>query len=187
MDPPLTINQQPSAINNRFTLAFYFQALTRLLSSPSRFFSELSQETGLSQPMGFLITSALFSAGAGVTTLQDRRLLMAGIWMLNAAVMPVILAGISFMVMTMSMGKRASFQRLLSIYAYASGVTLLASWIPLLVWITEPWKWCLVVIGMVKACGLKWIHTVLIAAASILILVLLLWSICPIITSLKSP
>ena len=177
---------QQAIIDNRFSLAFYLQALTRLLSSPGRFFSELPRESGVVQPLGFLITSALFNAGAGMTTLQDGRLLMAGIWIVNAPVMPVILAGISFMAMTMSMGNRTSFQRLFSVYAFASGVTLLASWIPLLVWITEPWKWCLATIGMVRACGLKRLHAVLIMAVTIFISILLLWSVCPIITFLKS-
>lgn len=182
---PSAISYQPSAIGYRFTLAFYFQALTRLLSSPARFFGELPQDTGLGQPLGFLIASALFFAGAGMTTLHDNRLLMAGIWLLNAVVMPLILAGISFMVMTMSIGKRVTFRRLFSIYAFATGVTLLASWIPLFVWMTEPWKWVLVVVGMVKACGFKWIQAILIAGASIFLLVLLFWSISPVIVYLK--
>ena len=183
---PLVISRQPEAIGGRFTIGFYFQALTRMLSSPARFFSELPGETGLGKPLGFLITSSLFFAGAGITTIVENRLLMAGIWLLNAVLMPMILAGISFMVMTMSMGKRVTFQRLFSIYAFATGVTLLASWIPLFVWITEPWKWCLVVLGMVKGCAFRWTHAILVSAASIFILIVLFWSVSPIIAYLKT-
>lgn len=81
------------------------------------------------------------------------------------------------MVMTMTMGKRVSFPRLFSVYAYATGVTLLASWIPLFIWLTEPWKWMLIIFGMVKGCGLKWMQAILVVAVSIFIVVLFFWSI----------
>jgi hypothetical protein len=182
-----TIDDRQSSVVNRFTLGFYFQALTQMLSSPIRFFTELPRDAGFGQAFGFLLTSSMFFAGAGMTTIAENRLLMAGIWLVNAVAMPMILAGIGFMVMTMSMGKRATFQRLFSIYAFAAGVTLLASWIPLFVWITEPWKWLLIVVGMVKGCGFKWMQAILIAVASIFILILLLWSVSPVIVYLKNP
>jgi len=182
---PLVISRQPGAIDGRFTIGFYFQALTQMLSAPARFFSELPGETGFGKPLGFLITSSVFFAGAGITTIAEDRFLMACIWLINAVLMPMIMAGISFMVMTMSMGKRVTFQRLFSIYAFAAGVTLLASWIPLFVWITEPWKWFLVVLGMVKGCAFRWTQAILIAATSILVLVLLFWSLSPLIVYLR--
>ena len=183
---PSAIRHPPSVAAGRFTLGFYFQALTRMLSSPGRFFAELPQDIRLVQPLGFLVSSSLFFAGAGMTTLHESRLIMGGIWGLNAVVMPVILAGISFIIMTMSMGKRVTFERMFAIYAFASGVTLLASWIPLFVWITEPWKWVLIVLGMVKGCGFKWRQAILIAAGAIFVLLLLFWSAGPLIYFLKN-
>ncbi|MBU0736229.1 MAG: hypothetical protein KKG10_18995, partial [Proteobacteria bacterium] len=140
------VNHQ-SSIDNRFTFGFYFQSLTRLLSSPSRFFSELPYETGFRQPLGFLMMSSLFFTGASLTTIGENQILMSGILLVNAVVMPFIIAGISFMVMTMSIGKRVTFARLFSVVVFATGVTLLASWIPLFVWLTEPWKWLLIILG----------------------------------------
>jgi len=99
--------------------------------------------------------------------------------------MPFVTAGISFMVMTM--GKRVSFPRLFSLYAYATGVTLLASWIPLFVWITEPWKWMLIIIGMVKGCGFKWMQAILVVVVSIFIVVLFFWSLGPVLAIMKGP
>ncbi len=177
MNQRLTINNQQSTINNRFTFAFYFQALTRMLSSPSRFFGELPGETGFRQPLGFLIISSLFFAGASLTTISDNQIFMGGILLVNAVAMPFVTAGISFMVITMSMGKRVSFPRLFSVYAYATGVTLLASWIPLFVWLTEPWKWMLIIIGLVKGCGFRWMQASLVVAVSIFIVVLFFWAI----------
>jgi len=182
---PSTAGDPQPATGNQFTLGFYFQSLTRMLSSPARFFSELPQENGFVQPLGFLITSSIFFSAASMTTVAENRLIMAGIWLVNAVAMPMIMAGITFMVMTLSMGKRVAFQRLFSVYAFAAGVTLLASWIPLLVWITEPWKWFLVVLGLVKGCGFRWIQAILIAATAIFILILMLWSIGPVIAYLR--
>jgi len=179
-----TMNQRLT-INNRFTFGFYFQALTRMLSSPSRFFGELPDETGFRQPLGCLIISGLFFAGASLTTISENQILMGGILWVNAVVMPFMTAGIAFMVITMSMGKRVSFQKLFSVYAYATSVTLLASWIPLFIWLTEPWKWMLIVIGMAKGCGFKWMQAILIVAVSIFIVMLFFWSLAPVLAFMK--
>ena len=170
---------------NRFTFGFYFQALTRMLSSPSRFFGELPDETGFRQPLGCLIISSLFFAGAGLTTISENQILMGGILWVNALAMPFVTAGVTFMVMTMSMGKRVSFPKLFSVYAYATSVTLLASWIPLFVWLTEPWKWVLIGIGMVKGCGFRWMQAVLVMAVSIFIVVLFFWSLGPVLAAMR--
>ena len=180
----ITMNQQLT-INNRFTFGFYFQTLTKMLSSPSRFFGELPGETGFRQPLGFLIISSLFFAGASLTTISENQILTGGILLVNAVVMPFVTAGISFMVITMSMGKRVTFARLFSVYAYATGVTLLASWIPLFVWLTEPWKWMLIIIGLVKGCGFRWIQAILVVAVSVFIMVLFFWSLGPVIVQMR--
>ena len=185
MNQRLTISNQQSTINNRFTFTFYFQALTKMLSSPKRFFGELPDETGFRQPFGFLIISGLFFAGASLTTISENQILMGGILLVNAVAMPFVTAGISFMVITMSMGKRVTFARLFSVYAYATGVTLLASWIPLFVWLTEPWKWILLIIGLVRGCGFKWMQAILVVTVSIFIVVLLFWSLGPVIVQMR--
>jgi hypothetical protein len=169
----------------RFTFGFYFQALTKMLSSPSRFFGELPIETGFRQPLGFLILSSLFFAGASLATISENLMLMGGILLMNAIAMPFVTAGMGFMVMAMAMGKRVTFRKLFSVYAYATGVTLLASWIPLFVWLTEPWKWLLIIMGLVKGCGFNWIQAILVVAVSIFVVVLLFWSLIPVIDWIK--
>ena len=180
-----TIIHHPSSINDRFTFGYYFQTLTKMLSSPGRFFGELPVETGFRRSLGFLIISGLFFSGASLTTISENQILMAVILLVNAISMPFVSAGITFMVITMAMGKRVTFQKLFSVYAYATGVTLLASWIPLFVWLTEPWKWILIVMGMVKGCGFSWGKAILIIAVSIFIVVLFFWSLGPVIAVLK--
>ena len=169
----------------RFTIKFYFQTLTRILGAPRQFFSELPDEWGFRKPFGFLLLSSLFFTGASLTCIHERPILMAGILLVNALAMPFITASISFLVMTMTMGKRVTFARLFAVYAFASGVTLLASWIPLFVWLTEPWKWLLIIFGMVKGCGLRWMQAILIIGLSIFILVLFFWSLTPVILYIK--
>lgn len=171
--------------NGKFTLGFYFQALTGLLGAPGQFFYGLPEELGFRQPFGFLLISGLFFTGASLTHINENTILMSGILFVNAVGMPFITAGIGFMVVTMTMGKRVLFSRLFSVYAFAAGVTLLASWIPLFVWFTEPWKWLLITMGLVKGCGLKWIQAILIAGLSILITVLFFWSLAPVILFFK--
>lgn len=181
----LRSSNRQSPIDYRFTFAYYFQALTKMLSSPGRFFDELPGKTGFSQPFGFLIVSGLFFAGASLTIINENQILMGGILLVNAVAMPFVTAGISFMFITMSMGKRVTFERLFSLYAYATGVTLLASWIPLFVWLTEPWKWMLIIIGMVKGCGFKWFQAILVVAVSIFIVALLFWSLGPVVVQMR--
>jgi len=170
---------------NKFSLGFYMHVLTGMLGAPGRFFKELPDETGYRRSLGFLLVSSLFLTGASLTQVHERPLLMAGILLVNAIGMPFVTAGVSFMAMTMFIEKRVPFQRIFAVYAFSSGVTMLASWIPLFTWITEPWKWVMVSIGMASGCGLNWKQTILVIGLSILILVLFFWSLTPVILSLR--
>ena len=173
------------ANNDKFTIGSYFQALTRILGAPGQFFSEFPEKVGFRQPVGFLVVSSLFFTGASLTCISESHVLMAGILLINAIAMPFIAAGTGFMVMTMAIGKRVTFAKFFAVYAFAGGVTMLASWIPLFVWVTEPWKWLLIALGMVKGCGLRWMQAVLIIGISIFILVLFFLSLAPVVTYIK--
>lgn len=165
-----------------FTLQFYFQALTKLLGEPRKFFSELPRDARLKRPLGFLLVSSLFYTGASlVSNLPLKPLVMGSIFFVNAVGMVFIAAGIGYMVMTMIMGRRVTFARLFSIYALSAGVTLLASWLPFFIWLTEPWKWWLIGTGMIKCCGFKLSQVLVIIGVSMGVMFLLFWSILPII------
>ena len=174
-----------TANNDRFTIGFYFQTLTRILGAPRQFFSESPEDVGFEKPFGFLLISSLFFTGASLTCIHERLILMACIFFVNSIVMPFFAAGIGFTVMTMTIGKRVKFARLFAVYAFATGVTLLASWIPLFVWLTEPWKWLLIGLGMVKACGLRWMQAFLIIGISVFMLVLFFWSLGPVVLYIR--
>ena len=105
-----------------------------------------------------------------------------GIHMFNAVGMVFIMAGLGYVVMMLSVGRKVRFSRLFSIYALCSGVTLLVSWVPYGVILTEPWKWWLIGTGISKGCGLTLKETLLIMALSLTIWILFFWSLIPIIT-----
>ena len=175
------------AINgqNRSFAVSYFQALTSMLGAPGKFFENLPENVRLGFPLSFLLASALFFAGAGLTCVRDNHLIMGAVYFTNAVVMPFMTAGISYLIITMTMGRKVPFLQLFAVCSFAAGTTLLASWIPLFVWITEPWKWILIVIGMVKACGLGWTRSVVVMAVAIFTMMLFFWSLTPVIMFTK--
>jgi len=167
----------------QFSIGFYFQALAKVLGEPGTFFSELSTDRGFAQSSGFLLVSSAFFAGTSLLTRPlDRPLLTGGIFLINAIGMTVIAAGLGYMLMSMFFVKKHTFSRVFAIYAYASGVTLLAAWIPLFIWLTEPWKWLLIGLGLTKACGLRYSQSSFIVVISIGIIILFFRSLLPLIS-----
>ena len=170
----------------KFTFGYYFYAVTKMLGEPRRFFSRLAPDSGFGPVFGFLLVSSLFFAAAGlITAMPPDPLLWGCILLVNALGMTFIAAGLGYMTMVMFFGRKATFIRLFSVYALASGVTLLASWMPFFIWLTEPWKWWLVGTGLVRACGLKISQALLIIGVSVGIIVLFFWSILPVIMAGK--
>jgi hypothetical protein len=168
---------------DRFSMHFYAQTVFGLLGQPRKFYDALPQSIGMMPVLGFLAVSAVFSSIASLLNTNPQNLyLTGGIYLFNAVGMVLIMAGLGYMVMTLCIGKKVSFARLFSIYALSSGVTLLVSWIPFLVVLTEPWKWWLIGTGIIKGCGLKLKEAVLIIALSLAVWILLYWSLIPIIT-----
>ena len=169
-------------VNGQFSVVFYFQALAKVLGAPGTFFREL-QDTGFKQPLGFLVLSSGFFAGASLLTRQFARpLLTGGILFVNAIGMTVIAAGLGYMLMSMFFGRKATFSRLFAVYAFAAGVTLLASWIPLFIWLTEPWKWVLIGMGLTQTCGFQWTQAVVVIGVTIGVMVLFFRSLLPLIS-----
>lgn len=170
----------PVASVQRFTLAEYIRTLTRLVGEPREYFSDRAGETGVRFPLTVLLVSALVSSGASVVGGRyPDPASMFGILFVNAVGMSVLAAGIGYMVMVMTLGRKAGFVGFLAVYALASGVTLLASWMPFFGIITEPWKWWLIGIGMTRSLGLTGRQALWIIAVSVGVIVLGFWSALP--------
>ena len=174
------------SIEGPFSMGFYFRALSGLLASPGRFFQGLPETVPVRWSLGFLTVSSLFFTGASLTLLDNRVVLMMGILFVNAVTMPLIAACFSFMAMIMIVGRRIPFSKLYALQAFSSGTTMLISWVPMLVILTEPWKWFLLAKGLVKAGGLSWVQAILIAGISFCALALFFWSFAPMILYLRS-
>ena len=168
---------------DKFSMHFYIQAVFGILGRPRKFFSELPPATGMLQPLGFLVLSAVFFCAASLMNIVrlDSLFLTGGIYLFNAVGMVFIMAGLSYLVMTLSIGPKVTFARLFSIYALCSGVTLLVSWVPYLVVFTEPWKWYLIGTGLTKGCGLKLKEAMLMIVLSLTVWILFYWSLMPLI------
>jgi hypothetical protein len=170
-------------LRDKFSIHFYTRAVFEIPGRPRKFFSELPPAIGMMHSLGFLVISALFFCTASLMNIRgDSFFLMGGIHLLNAVGMVFIMAALGYLVMVLSIGKKVPFTRLFSIYALCAGVTLLVSWVPGLVVFTEPWKWCLIAIGLTKGCGLKIKEALLIIALSLAIWILFYGLLMPIVT-----
>ncbi len=141
---------------DRFTMGFYVKTLTRIVAEPRHFFSDIPDGYGFGRPMGFLLVSGFLVTVACILSRQpDNRALFGAICLFNALGMVLIAAGIGYLAMVLIKGRRTAFSRVFSVFAFSSGVTLLASWVPFFFWIIEPWKWWLVGTGLTRTCGLR--------------------------------
>jgi len=161
---------------DKFNFGFYFHALTRAVREPRRFFSDLPPDIGLKQPLGFLLVSCLFFTIASMARNMTSNPVVGCILFINAVGMVFISAGLGYMLMVIFMRKKVPFSLFFNIYAFSSGVTLLASWVPFFVWLTEPWKWWLIGTGMVWSLGFKRSQALLIVGLSVILIVLFFWS-----------
>jgi hypothetical protein len=78
--------------------------------------------------------------------------------------MPFITSAVSVCFIRLFTGVDISFIRIFSIHAFAGGTVLLAAWIPMIIWITEPWKWILIITGYVEGCNMTFLQAVIISA-----------------------
>ncbi|WDP87441.1 MAG: hypothetical protein HUN05_21830 [Desulfobacter sp.] len=139
------------------TLKFYARGIIELLIEPRFFFTTLPEKNTLAKALGFLGLSSLFFAGASLLTgaSSGNPVVMGLIYFANASGMVCIGSVIGYAAMVMMFGKKASFCLVFSLYVYASGITLLVSWLPFLLWLTELWKYWLIFSGFRRGCGLS--------------------------------
>ena len=167
---------------DKFSMSFYVQAVFGILGRPRKYFGELCPAIGMLPSLVFLVISALFFCAASLMNIRLQAVyIMGGIYLFNAVGMVFIMAGLGYLVMILSIGRKVPFARLFSIYALCSGVTLLVSWVPYLVVFTEPWKWYLIGTGLTKGCGVKLKEAMLIIVLSLTIWILFYWSLMPLI------
>jgi len=157
---------------------FYSYSLIQLLIEPGLFFKEFSEKTTLRKTLGFMLICCAFFSGASLLTGSYSRpvWIMAIIFFVNAAGIIVLSSILGYTTMVMILGKRFPFSVIFSLYVFSSGVTLFISWLPFLLWFTEPWKWWLLYTGFKNTCKLTWKQALLILAVSMTIQFFLIYS-----------
>ena len=137
-------------------LKFYSQGVIRLLIEPVLFFTDLPETHTPGRALGFAVLCSAFYAGAGLLTGPGPQppAIMGMIYFANAAGLMLIGSILGFCAMVMIGSKKQAFSLVFALYAYASGITLLISWLPFMLWFTEPWKYWLVYTGFKHSCGL---------------------------------
>lgn len=151
--------------------SLYFQTISRLMSRPGGFFDGIRGESMI-YSVKYLFVSILIFIMASMTLIQKNHLSAAGILLINAVLMPFITSTVSLLIIKVIGKKHIPFTNIFSVNAFASGTTILISWIPLFLWISEPWKWTLIVIGYVRACGLDYRRAIATMIITIILIVL---------------
>ncbi len=137
---------------------FYSHALIQLLIEPEAFFRLLPETASAGRVGGFLAGGTCFFALASLltgVTLPASAWIMALAFAGNAVGMVVVGAAIGYAAMVMMVGRKGSFFLVFGIYVFASGITWLISWLPFMLWFTEPWRWWLIMKGFCLSCGLS--------------------------------
>ena len=145
----------------------YFRIITGMLGRPGNYLSASLSDQDVKTPVIFLLISTVFYSSASLTVLKGNLILSAGILALNAFVMPLVNAVVSFFIIRLLTTGNAGFIRVYSIHAFAAGTVLLAAWIPMIIWITEPWKWILITVGYVKGCGMRYPQAIFISMITV--------------------
>jgi len=153
----------------------YFQIMNRMLVSPGQFFGEALDAIDLRLALGFLSLSSLFFTLAKLSLIQQDYLKLSLINFLNSLFMPALCAGTGYALLRWLSDRKIPFARLFAVYALSSGLMMLIAWVPLFLWITEPWKWFLIGLGLVKGCGLSRSQALVVIGLSILLLILGFW------------
>lgn len=152
------------------------QTVKRLFLKPGNFFGELPESPGFKKPLLFLLTSSFILAALRTPFVPGGSIPLALIILINGLAMPVVSAAIGYGIMFVALKRKVSWARLLALYAYASGITYLISWLPLATWIGEPWKWILIAIGLVRGFGLARGQAAAVVAGSVLLIILFFYS-----------
>ncbi len=155
---------------------FYGCAVIRILIEPRRFFSELSEKSGIKALLFCIGCSGIYVSASLLSGNYPHALSTVGILFVNCLGMVCISAGLSHMIMVMTLGKQVGIEDLFSVYAFASGVTLLFSWVSCFIWFTEPWKWWLIYTGFRERCRFSWGRALFILGVTLVVQFFLIYS-----------
>lgn len=155
----------------------YFSTVTGVLKEPRRYFAEGRDDTGVKFSLAFLVVSAVaYTIGLSTVSLFQSDVKTISVSLVNAIGMVVLSSVFCYLIMVMIFGKRLTYGRLFGIFARASGVTLLISWVPSFIFLTEPWKWWLIWVGLKEGGEFKKRQAAGLVFASIVMVIVFVFS-----------
>ncbi len=147
---------------------FYGVAVIQILIEPRRFFVELSTHTTLVKSLGFCLICTVFYATASLLTDSYSHSAQKGFVFFSAGVGVVLIsAGFSYLILTLAGEEKLDFGQFFSVHGYSSGVVLLVYWMPVFIWVAEPWRWWLLYTGFRKTCRLSTKLSLMVLAATV--------------------
>lgn len=162
-----------ATVANGLPLNALHRVVSGVLLHPRRFFRELPESAAAPQASVFLLVCAVINSVAGtIYAAPANYLTVGGIFLANAVGMTLLMTGIGYSLMWVSGAGKTPFDTLFSVYAFSAGTTLLVSWVPSCLVLSEIWKWWLIGTGMTAGLGLKWYRAVAIIGFSIVLTVL---------------
>ncbi len=162
-------------------MRFYLRTLAHLLRDPRGFFSGLPEELGMGTPLLFLLLSSLVFTLASLMHAAVGPLTAGAIFLANAVGMVFITSALGYMAIVLAVGRKPLYSRVFAVYAFSAGVTLLTSWMPYFLLISEPWKWWLIYTGLTRSLALTRLQALAVIGFSIAILILFFWTLLPLI------
>lgn len=158
-----------------------FSTLSAMLVRPGTFFSQRFDRIATAQATGILLISSLFFAASGALIDTGGTPMRTGLILLvNALGMVGIGSVLSFLTATIFGVRQSAFSRLWSVFCLCSAAVLLIAWVPGAFMLTEPWKWWLIGIGMVKGLGMTKTGAAITVLFTFGVLVMLVYAIFPV-------
>lgn len=157
-----------------FPVAGYWRIMVRMFTAPGEFYAGLDNDgPGIREALIFLVLMAVVSSGAFVLVHHPPQpLAVFGILFANAVGMCFFAGVVGFVIMIMGFGRKMPFLKLLKIYAFASGTTMLLSWIPFSLLFAEIWKWWLIFTGLTNGGGLNKKEAAVVLVLSVIVIVI---------------
>ena len=139
---------------DKFGFATYVHIISDITLQPKVFFQNKLLFKSWKTPLSVLMISGLiFSISSVVASMSKTPLMMGLVYFTNAVGMVFITSGMGYVLLRLFMKTKVSYQRVFAIYAYASSAVLILSWLPYMIWVTEPWRWWMIGCGLVKNFG----------------------------------
>ena len=153
-------------------LHYFFSTQLRLMRRPDLAFEELFRNPDLIR-MGviFFMSAALYCCASLIFSPTGQPVAQAAVLALNTIGMVLVEIVIGYILVAILTGTFVSLKMITVIYAVSWATMLMIAWIPFSLWLTEPWKWLLIGIGLKKQYHLKGWKAILIVLSSIVLIV----------------